>query len=110
MAKAHLYTIKNGNTRGKAFRAWGGLHIVPAGEEQVVGLKAELTDDQIDAYKAQNVKIKEGGGRTKAVNKDILPEEDDEREDAPAGSATSVKTGAPAAPKAPAGATTPAKS
>ena len=111
MAKAYIYTIKNDANRGKAFRAWGGLHIVHAGEEEVVGLKAELTEEQIDAYKSQGVKIKEGGGRSKAVNKDILPPEDDDSpQPAAAPKGEGVKTGAPAAPKSPAGATTPTKS
>ncbi len=63
------YTVKNGSSLHKAFKVDGGHQIVRAGENGEVTTTSPLTEEQIDAYAADGVKVveakaKKGGGDT----------------------------------------------
>lgn len=68
------YTIKNAGSVDKAFKVRGGHAIVPAGKEREVTTARALTDDQIDAFGREGVKItKKAKVEKKAVtDKEIL--------------------------------------
>lgn len=52
-----LYRVKNGSSLDKAFKVYGGHHIVAAGNEGDVLNAAELTEAQIDALARDGVKV-----------------------------------------------------
>jgi len=54
---AATYTIKNAGSIDKAFKVRGGHEIVPAGKEREVTVSRALTEDQIDAFGREGVKI-----------------------------------------------------
>lgn len=53
------YTVKNGSHVDKAFKVDGGFEIVSAGKEGEVTTTSPLTEEQIDAYAADGVKVAE---------------------------------------------------
>lgn len=53
------YTVKNGSSIDKAFKGDGGYTVVAAGGEGEVVTKRDLTEDQIDAYARDGVKVVE---------------------------------------------------
>lgn len=76
------YTVKNGSSLGKAFKVDGGHQVVAAGETAEVITTEALTEEQIDAYAVDGVKV------TAKKSKDPLDHDDD------------GKKGGSAAPKA----------
>lgn len=52
------YTVKNGTSLHKAFKVDGGHQVVRAGETGEVTTTSPLTEQQIDAYAADGVKVK----------------------------------------------------
>lgn len=52
-----LYRVKNGSSLDKAFKVYGGHHIVPAGKEDDVLNAAELSEGQIEALARDGVKV-----------------------------------------------------
>lgn len=66
------YTVKNGSSLGKAFKVDGGHQVVAAGETGEVTTTSPLTEEQIDAYAVDGVKVaakksaKAGDGALKA--------------------------------------------
>lgn len=67
------YTVKNGSPLGKAFKVNGGHQVVPAGETAEVTTTEALTEEQIDAYAVDGVKV------TAKKSKDPLDHNDDGR-------------------------------
>ena len=53
------YTVKNGSSQHKAFKVDGGHQIVRAGKDGEVTTTSPLTEEQIDAYAADGVKVVE---------------------------------------------------
>ncbi|MNY01603.1 hypothetical protein D3C86_1341440 [compost metagenome] len=53
------YTVKNGSSVGKAFKVDGGHKVIDAGKDGEVTTTSPLTDEQIDAYAADGVKVVE---------------------------------------------------
>lgn len=53
------YTVKNGSSISKAFKVRGGFDIVAAGKEGEVTTTAPLTEEQIDAFARDGVKVVE---------------------------------------------------
>jgi len=51
------YTVKNGSSLHKAFKVDGGYQVVRAGEDGEVTTASPLTEEQIDAYAADGVKV-----------------------------------------------------
>lgn len=51
------YRVKNGSALDKAFKVYGGHHIVGAGKEDDVLEANELTEAQIDAFARDGVKV-----------------------------------------------------
>jgi hypothetical protein len=52
------YTVKNGSSLHKAFKVDGDHQIVRAGDNGEVTTTSPLTEEQIDAYAADGVKVK----------------------------------------------------
>lgn len=52
------YTVKNGSSIGKAFKVDGGHQVIDAGKDGEVTTTSPLTEEQIDAYAADGVKVK----------------------------------------------------
>lgn len=52
------YTVKNGSSIGKAFKVDGGHQIIDAGKDGEVTTTSPLTEEQIDSYAADGVKVK----------------------------------------------------
>lgn len=57
------YSVKNGSPVDKAFKVKGGHKIVPAGKDGEVTTTSPLTEEQIDAYAADAVKVVEKAGK-----------------------------------------------
>lgn len=57
------YTVKNGSSIDKAFKGDGGYTVVAAGAEGEVVTKRDLTEEQIDAYARDGVKVSEKKGK-----------------------------------------------
>lgn len=51
------YNVKNGGFLDKAFRVHDGFKVVVAGEEAEVTTSEPLTDEQIEAFAAEKVKV-----------------------------------------------------
>lgn len=51
------YRVKNGSSLDKAFKVYGGHHIVSAGKEDDIPDAAELTEAQIDAFARDGVTV-----------------------------------------------------
>lgn len=54
---AATYMIRNAGSIDKAFKVRGGHEIVPAGKEREVTVSRALSEDQIDAFAREGVKI-----------------------------------------------------
>jgi len=52
------YHVKNGSSVGKAFKVDGGHQVIEAGKAGEVTTTSPLTEEQIDAYAADGVKVK----------------------------------------------------
>lgn len=52
------YSVKNGSSIGKAFKVDGGHQVIDAGKAGEVTTTSPLTEEQIDAYAADGVKVK----------------------------------------------------
>lgn len=67
------YTIKNAGSIDKAFKVRGGHEIVPAGKTGDVTMARALTEDQIDAFEREGVKItKKAKGEKKPLTKEVV--------------------------------------
>jgi hypothetical protein len=53
------YNVKNGSSVGKAFKVDGGYQVIDAGKDGEVVTTSPLTEEQIDAYAADGVKVVE---------------------------------------------------
>lgn len=53
------YTVKNGSSIGKAFKVDGGHKVIDAGKDGEVTTTSPLTEEQIDAYARDGVKVVE---------------------------------------------------
>jgi hypothetical protein len=59
------YTVKNGSSIGKAFKVDGGHQVVDAGKDGEVTTTSPLSEEQIDAYAADGVKVAVKKGQPK---------------------------------------------
>lgn len=84
MADVTTYAVKNGSALDKAFKVRGGFHVVAANSEAEVANARPLTEEQIDAFARDGVKVAE----KKAKSRDPLDHDGD------------GKKGGAAAPKA----------
>lgn len=68
------YTIKNAGSIDKAFKVRGGHEIVPAGKTGDVTMARALSEDQIDAFEREGVKItkKAKGEKKPLTDKEVL--------------------------------------
>lgn len=64
------YTVKNGSSIGKAFKVEGGHQVIEAGKDGEVTTTSPLTEEQIDAYAADGVKVVEAKGKRDALDHD----------------------------------------
>jgi hypothetical protein len=68
------YHVKNTSHLDKAFKVYGGHHIVPAGKEDDVLNGAELTEAQIEAFARDGVKVTVKGTKSKDDDFVVGPE------------------------------------
>ena len=54
------YNVKNGSSIGKAFKVDGGHQVIDAGASGEVTTTSPLTEEQIEAYVADGVKVTKG--------------------------------------------------
>ena len=59
------YNVKNGSSIGKAFKVDGGHQVIEAGASGEVTTTSSLTEEQIDAYAADGVKVTAAKGQPK---------------------------------------------
>ena len=64
------YTVKNGSSLGKAFKVDGGHQVVAAGETGEVTTTSPLTEEQIDAYALDGVKVVEAKAKRDPLDHD----------------------------------------
>lgn len=64
------YTVKNGSSIGKAFKVDGGHKVIEAGKAGEVITTSPLTEEQIDAYAADGVKVVEVKGKRDPLDHD----------------------------------------
>lgn len=64
------YTVKNGSSQHKAFKVDGGHQVVRAGDSGEVTTTSPLTEEQIDAYAADGVKVVEAKSKRDALDHD----------------------------------------
>ena len=67
------YSVKNGGFLDKAFRVHDGFKVVVAGEEAEVTTTEPLTEDQIEAFAQDKVKVTEAKAK---VGRDPLDHDD----------------------------------
>jgi hypothetical protein len=68
------YRVKNTSHLDKAFKVYGGHHIVPAGKEDDIPNAAELTEAQIEAFARDGVKVTVEGTKNKDDDVVVGPE------------------------------------
>lgn len=64
------YTVKNGSSIGKAFKVDGGHQVVDAGKDGEVTTTSPLTDEQIDAFGRDGVKVAEAKSKRDPLDHD----------------------------------------
>ncbi|WP_449395580.1 hypothetical protein [Devosia riboflavina] len=67
------YRVNNGSSLDKAFKVYGGHHIVSAGKEDDVLNAADLTEAQIDAFARDGVKVTKVEDKPKDDKRAIEP-------------------------------------
>lgn len=65
MADTLTYTVKNGSPIDRAFKVRGGFHVVVANSEAEVANARPLTEEQIDAFARDGVKVAEKKSKTR---------------------------------------------
>lgn len=64
------YTVKNSSSIGKAFKVDGGHQVIDAGKDGEVTTTSPLTEEQIDAYAADGVKVIEAKSKRDPLDHD----------------------------------------
>lgn len=64
------YSVKNGSSIGKAFKVDGGHQVIDAGKAGEVTTTSPLTEEQIDTYAADGVKVVEVKGKRDPLDHD----------------------------------------